>query len=514
MIFAKNLKNKKKEEENNAPSPVKDSSASRQESQEAVDVLPTTINLWKNPQAVKLISWLLGRDNTRIDPDINFQNKEGYAYPVADNVMETSGKTTVSILDTLAKKEILLREEFERILLSPDGFIQLIPVERCPNCDSPQISRGKMIEHFTCGHVGFEEEFTAGLKTVCPKCKKELKLIGTDYRIPGFRYTCQNCQGIFPLPAVKYRCIRSGEIYTLEELDHVRLFSYRLNEAYRKRLEFELEPKKRFMEYLHKLGYEVRESVKLPGSSGATHVIDLLATMNDPLAKHTVAIGILAAAQGEDSVTIDALFSFDSKIYDIGIKHKIVLAVPRLAPDACKFAERQGIRVYGLEELGILLSGRYELPGIIVQRDEPSHDENESKSELSQLGPKGYLKHLFELKGYTVTENAKVTGRSGAEHTLELYAHKDDGITSHQVAACIILNGQKNGNGVNEVVQFDTAAYDAGITDKIIISIPRLSQAAMQFAEYQHIKVLEAKDLIEFANRSLDLQSAPAKNKN
>ena len=58
--------------------------------------------------------------------------------------------------------------------------------------------------------------------------------------------------------------------------------------------------------------------------------------------------------------------------------------------------------------------------------------------------------------------------------------------------------------GVNEVVQFDTAAYDAGITDKVIITIPRLGKAATQFAEYQHIKVLEAKDLIEFSSEFLE----------
>ena len=227
MIFTKNLKKKRKQEkENNVTPPEIDDDAVQQDSQEETPVPLCAIDLWKNPQAVRLISWLLGQDNTRIDPEINLQSKEGYAYPAADDVMDTSGKTTVSVLEALAEKEILSREDFERILLSPDGFIQLIPVERCPNCDSPQISRGKMIEHFACGHVGFEEEFTSGLKSVCPKCKKELKLIGTDYRTPGLRYTCHNCHGVFPLPTIKYRCLKTGEIYTLEELNHIWLYSY------------------------------------------------------------------------------------------------------------------------------------------------------------------------------------------------------------------------------------------------------------------------------------------------
>jgi hypothetical protein len=505
MIFGKKLK-----ERENTQKTVTDETLHETKNEKTYEIIeevilvkPSTFDLWKNPKAVKLVGWLLSRKDARIEPEINLQNRDGFIYRIADDIMEASGKTTYSVLESLAEKDVLLRENYERILLTPNGSIQLIPVERCPNCDSSNLVRGKMIEHFACGYVGFEEEFTSGLKTVCPKCKKELKLIGTDYRNPGLRYTCKGCQGVFPLPTIKFRCLKTGEIFSLEELDHVWLYSYRLNEDCRKRLEFELEPKKRFVNYLHKLGYSVQESVKLQGKSGATHTIDLLATMDDPIAKHTVAIGILAAPQGEEAVNIDSLFSLDSKIYDIGIKHRIVLAVPGLAPDAKKFAERQDIRVYGVEELGVLLSRQSDFPVLADQKSKENTGESEIEPELSKLGPKGFLKRLLEQKGYTVTENAKVAGRSGAEHTLELYAQKDDGITSHQVAACVILSGHTDGNGVNEVVQFDTAAYDAGISDKVIITIPRLGKAAKQFAEYQHIKVLEAKDLIEFSSEFL-----------
>ncbi len=487
------------------PSAVEqDGDTTCQDDVELISVQRSMTNIWQNPKVVKLISWLLNEKNTRMNPEINLQSKDGFSYPEADDIMDTSGITTSLILESLVQEGVLLREDYERILLSPSGSVQLIPVERCPNCNSSHLSKGKMIEHFFCGHVGLEEDFISGLKSVCPKCKKELRLIGTDYRIPGLRYTCHSCGGIFPIPTIKYRCLKTDEIYDLEELRHVWLYSYRLNEARRKRLEFELEPKKRFVDYLHSLGYEVQESVRLQGRSGAKHTVDLLARMEDPIAKHTVAVGILAAQPDEEAVTIDSLFSFDSKIYDIGINHKIVLTIPRLASEAVKFAERQGIRVYGIEELGALLAKQSELPEIVSDNSEqPSAEpvDYESEPELAELGPKGYLKRLLEKKGYSVTENARIIGRSGAEHVLELYAQKDDGITSHQLAACVLMDGHTNANGVNEVVQFDTAAYDAGISDKVIITIPKLGKAAKQFAKYQHIKVLEAKDLIEFSSK-------------
>jgi CheY-like chemotaxis protein len=480
---------------------ARDGDRARQARVESMPPPESPANIWQNPESAKLISSLLSGKITQITPEIDLSHKDGFSYQAVDNIMETSGRATSQTLESLAKEGILLKENFEQILVSPSGSVQLMPVQRCPDCDSSMLSQGKIIEHFACGHVGIESEFLSGLKHICPKCKKELKLIGTDYRSPGMRYVCHTCHGIFPAPKIKCRCLRTGEVYDLEELRHVWLYSYRLNEAHRKRLEFELEPKKQLVDYLNRLGYDVQESVPLQGRSGATHTIDLLASINDPVSKHTVAIGILAAPQNGEEVAIDTLFSFDSKIYDVGIDNKIVLAIPRLSAEAAKFAKRQGIRVYGIEALRALLSGQHDSLEIAIDKRKQPPVEYQSEHELIKLGPKGWLKWLLEKKGYLVTEDARVSGRSGAEHVLELYAHKDDGIISHKLAACVIMNGNMPKDGINEVIKFDTAAYDAGISHKVIITVPELTMAAKQFAEYQRIKVLEAEDLDDFSSK-------------
>jgi hypothetical protein len=338
-----------------------------------------------------------------------------------------------------------------------------------------------------------------GLNQVCPKCKKELKLIGTDYRKPGMRYICRSCKGVFPSPVVKCRSLKTGEIYKIEELREVALYSYRLNEATRQRLEFELEPKKQLIAFLKKLGYEIREAVQVQGKSGATHTIDLLASKDDILTRHTVAIGILAAPNNEASVSIETLFSFDSKVYDAGIENKMVIAVPGLTTEALKFAERQGVRVYGLEDLRASLYSKTQETDVITVTREHKQDAA-NKADMSSLGPRGWLKWLLEKRGYHVGEKLKVKGRSGTEHILDMYAEKDDGIIKHKLAACVILNEKGLNSDINEVIQFDTAAYDSGIRDKIIISVPGLSKEAKQFAEYQRIKVMEAKNPDEFSS--------------
>jgi CheY-like chemotaxis protein len=455
--------------------------------------------IWQDPKVASLLSGLMRGKIKQLNPEIDLRLEDGFSYREADAIIGMKGKETALTLESLAQEGLLLRKDFEKILQSPTGSFQMVPVERCPQCDSSQLVRGQLIEHFSCGYIGLEEEFLKGLNQVCPKCKRELKLIGTDYRKPGMRYICNICHGIFPSPVIKCRCLGTGEVYRLEELREVPLYSYRLNEANKKRLEFELEPKRQLIECLVNLGYEVKEAVQVQGKSGATHVIDLLANKDDLLVKHTVAVGILAAPNSETSVSIDSLFGFDSKVYDAGIENKMVIAVPGLTSEAMKFAERQGIRVYRLEDLRALLVWKDQEQGTdIISVTKEQKPFAADQIDMDHLGPRGWLKWLLEKRGYHVAERLKVTGRSGADHVLDMHAEKDDGIINHKLAACVIMTDESLNNDVNEVIQFDTAAYDASIRDKIIISVPRLSKEARQFAEYQHIKVLEAKELTDF----------------
>jgi hypothetical protein len=458
--------------------------------------------MWQDPRVARLVGSLLARTVTWIQPEIDLCLKDGFSYREAQDIMGTSARETVLILEALAREEVLFKEDFQTILATPAGSVQLLPVERCPYCDSGNVTRGQLIEHFHCGYIGLEEEFNTGLKQVCPKCRREIKLIGTDYRKPGARYVCNACHEVFPSPVIKCRDLKMDEVYSLEELRRVPVYSFRLNEAQRKRLEFEFEPKRQLIDCLQRLGYTVREAVKVQGKSGATHTIDLLASVEDPITRHSVAIGILAAPGGQAEVNIDALFSFDSKIYDAGIDSKMVIAVPGLASEAAKFAERQGIRVYSLDELRNLSSRQAEAVENAAGGGAPG-PETEVGPELAGLGPRGWLRWLLEKKGYRVKEKYHVKGRSGAEHVLDFYAQKDDGIMNHGIAACVISSDEFRGSDANAIIKFDSAAYDAGIRDKLIISVPRLSKEARQFADYQRIKILEARDLADFSRQYL-----------
>ena len=86
----------------------------------------------------------------------------------------------------------------------------------------------------------------------------------------------------------------------------------------------------------------------MKGKSGADHTIDILATKDDGIIVHHIAIGIEV---GEEPVELDKVFDFDDKAYDIGILDKAIVAVPQLTNEARQFAQRQRIRVFEVKAL-------------------------------------------------------------------------------------------------------------------------------------------------------------------
>ena len=84
-------------------------------------------------------------------------------------------------------------------------------------------------------------------------------------------------------------------------------------------------------------------------------------------------------------------------------------------------------------------------------------------------------------------------GRSGAEHSIDILATKDEGIVVHNIAIGIEVSAQPL--GIDKVFDFDDKAYDCGIPDKLLIAVPGLTREASRFAQRQRIKVFETEAL-------------------
>jgi len=429
--------------------------------------------LLDDPMARKLVAEMLAGRIASIKPQYDFTTELGYTYPVVEQAANLKGKDAQAIMESLAARDIVAKSFFDRLIRCPRcQGVNLRPSSHCPKCGSGHVIRGRILEHFACKYIGVEEEFTVKGKYVCPRCRMELRTIGSDYRSQGVLYKCHDCSEVFNVPFIKWRCLKCSSLVTEDEVGEIVIYSYSFDESKRNWLEFELQPKLRFVEFLKQHGYKVAENARVRGRSGAEHSLDILATRDDGVITHTLAIGIEIA---RERIGLDRILDFDVKAYDSGIHDKILIAIPELGEEARKFASYQRIKVLEPRDLEILLTGRAQPARETVHQP----FEFESKSQLMQ-----YL----ERQGYTVKEKTEVKGRSGAVHNMDILATKDEGIITHRIA--VGIERDEKPMGLERVFDFDDKAYDAGILDKVFIAVPGLTKEAMQFAKRQGIRVL------------------------
>jgi hypothetical protein len=435
-------------------------------------------SLVENKTALKLIAEMLAGRVVNIKPQYDFTSDLGYNYPAVEQTINVKGKEAVDIMESMAAKGIVNKSFFDRLIRcrrcqSP----HLRPSSHCPKCSSGNIARGRILEHFACKYIGVEDEFAARGKYICPRCKMELRTIGADYRSQGVLYKCRDCSEIFTVPFLKWRCLKCSSLANEDEIDEVVIYAYSFNEAKKNWLEFELQPKVRFVEFLRQHGYTVTENARVQGRSGAEHSMDILATRDDGVVTHTVAIGIEIA---RDRIGLDRVLDFDVKAYDSGIHDKILIIIPELGEEARKFASYQRIKVLEPKDMEIVLIGKPQPAPEIVK-------------EPFEFKSKSHLMKYLEKQGYIVKENAEVKGRSGAVHNIAMLATRDEGIITHRIAIGIQVDEKPM--GLERVFDFDDKAYDTGILDKVFIAVPGLSKEAMQFAKRQGIRVFAVSQL-------------------
>lgn len=435
---------------------------------------PKTISgLGDSEIAIKLIAEMLAGRIASIKPQYDFATELGYTYPTVEQTLNLKGKEALAMMESLAAKGVVNKSFFDRLIRCPRcQSVNLRPSSHCPKCGSGHIARGRILEHFACKYTGVEDEFAAKGRYICPRCKMELRTLGTDYRSQGVLYKCRDCSEIFTIPFLKWRCMKCSSLLSEDEVGESIIYTYSFDESRRNWLEFELQPKVRFVEFLRQHGYKVTENATVRGRSGAEHCIDILAARDDGVVTHNIAVGIEIA---RDRIGLDRVLDFDVKAYDSGIHDKVLIVIPELGEEARKFATYQRIKVLEPKDMEIVLMGSPQTGRETAQ--EPF--EFKSKSQLVQ-----YL----EKQGYRVKEKAEVKGRSGAAHNIDILATKDEGIILHRIA--IGIETDEKPMGLDKVFDFDDKAYDAGIMDKVFIAVPGLTKEAMQFAKRQGIRVL------------------------
>lgn len=304
------------------------------------------------PGALEIAEKMLAGEYKRIDPVINLASKTGFNYPDISRLVKGDDRKAVKSLESLVEHNIVEKPFFQMLSSCPkcESFQIQLSI-RCPKCNGQQLTRCRVLEHFPCGHVAPEEVFATEKGYFCPKCKKELKAIGADYRSLGMHYRCQNCDGVYASPTEEYHCFKCQAYFPKCEARGVILYSYIFNEVARPRIEAELKPKRLLVESLSKAGYQTASPAKVTGKSGREHGLDIYAFKKSGALTYKLAIDIAYNEENEGGVSETEVLKLCAKATDIDAQKAILIAMPQISRHALPFAEQYSVTVIEAKDL-------------------------------------------------------------------------------------------------------------------------------------------------------------------
>lgn len=308
-----------------------------------------------DPKVLSLLELLAENKLPALEPVFAPRPDGWVSYPVVENHLGVDAEYAQRLLSDLHRLGYLERHFAERLLFCPVCNSHNLEWSiSCPKCGSPNLTRVRLLRHRPCNWTAPEKDFQRKDERICPKCRAELFLVGSDYDDLGNRYQCENCREITRAPVEKWHCPGCNRIFPKDGVREMVLYRFVLDPAQISKLRLERIPRAKVLEILKREGYDVQESARLVGKSGAEHTIDILATKHTGPLEHKVVVGLASAERAVDSEEVIKLYA---KAYDVGAQDIILIAVPCLSEDAQQFAQHYHIRVYNAEALDRLLAG-------------------------------------------------------------------------------------------------------------------------------------------------------------
>ena len=124
------------------------------------------------------------------------------------------------------KKKIVQIGDVKEIACNQCGSVRIAHNFFCPACRSSNFKQGKLIEHFKCGNVSTDDSYK---QNICPKCQKEIKVLGVDYKAIDNYYICNYCNEKFPELSQDYICVKCNNQFILEKAKWANSEGYKIN---------------------------------------------------------------------------------------------------------------------------------------------------------------------------------------------------------------------------------------------------------------------------------------------
>ncbi len=182
-------------------------------------------------EEIKKIIAILEEEELILDGSYSQKSKEKInGYKLIDNYLNNYKRASISRLSEqsqLSEEDVLthvktiesagnvvLLDNIREISCNSCGSLSLAQIFQCPSCENPKFEQTRLVEHFDCGNVSEESKY---VDEKCPKCKKEIKALGVDYKILPNHYLCNKCEALFPELTIVYQCLKCEHRFNLSE---------------------------------------------------------------------------------------------------------------------------------------------------------------------------------------------------------------------------------------------------------------------------------------------------------
>jgi hypothetical protein len=298
--------------------------------------------LYERREARLLLSWIIN-GHERIEPTWN-QEARSYAYPELDKLF--GNPVAPRLLEELATEGLLERYPVDNSIVCPQCHIgdELHDRYLCLFCDSSDLQKGVLIEHYNCGHVDFAPAFSRVGDLVCPKCSRSLKLIGTDYRRVENVFRCGSCKKDSSVPKVVHVCARCNAQFNYEQASLRTIYGYKFVERFRGEVVVNCTAETSLADFLREIGYSVEAPRALTGASGVEHAFDIVGERDN----ERIVAALVSDVREVDEQTV---INYFAKVFDVRPNLAILIAMPALTVRAKRFADLCKIQTFEGKDL-------------------------------------------------------------------------------------------------------------------------------------------------------------------
>ncbi len=105
-------------------------------------------------------------------------------------------------------------DDIKEIACNNCGSVKITQEFYCPNCNSINFKQEKLVEHYSCANIGPIDSYQ---DNKCPKCGKQIEVIGVDYGVMENFFTCKDCSNKFPELASNFLCLKCNNKFKINE---------------------------------------------------------------------------------------------------------------------------------------------------------------------------------------------------------------------------------------------------------------------------------------------------------